>query len=64
VDRPGTGLRVSGRAPDGVTEAIESASNLGDSGWCVGVQWHPELVVWRNTDQNLIEEFVQQAKHD
>jgi gamma-glutamyl-gamma-aminobutyrate hydrolase PuuD len=64
VDRPGTGLRVSGRAPDGVTEAIESVSTRGDTAWCVGVQWHPELVAWISTEQTLIEQFVQQANHD
>jgi len=34
----GDGLAVSGRAGDGVIEAIESA----DGGWVLGVQWHPE----------------------
>jgi putative glutamine amidotransferase len=34
----GEGLVVSGRAEDGVVEAIE----LADGGWCLGVQWHPE----------------------
>jgi putative glutamine amidotransferase len=39
VREPGRGLRVAARAPDGVIEAIEATS----AGWCVGVQWHPEL---------------------
>jgi putative glutamine amidotransferase len=34
----GEGLVVSGRAEDGVIEAIE----LADGGWVLGVQWHPE----------------------
>jgi putative glutamine amidotransferase len=34
----GAGLVVSGRAEDGVIEAIE----LADGGWGLGVQWHPE----------------------
>ncbi|HJS94954.1 MAG TPA: gamma-glutamyl-gamma-aminobutyrate hydrolase family protein [Solirubrobacteraceae bacterium] len=38
VDALGDGLVVSGRAEDGVTEAIE----LADGGWGLGVQWHPE----------------------
>jgi anthranilate synthase component 2/putative glutamine amidotransferase len=37
VDRVGDGLIVSGRARDGVIEAIE----LPDQ-WALGVQWHPE----------------------
>ena len=32
------GLQVTGRATDGVIEAIES----GDGRWVLGVQWHPE----------------------
>lgn len=34
----GEGLVVSGRAADGVIEAIETA----DERWVLGVQWHPE----------------------
>jgi putative glutamine amidotransferase len=37
IDRVGDGLIVSGRARDGVAEAIELAD-----GWTMGVQWHPE----------------------
>jgi putative glutamine amidotransferase len=39
IDRLGEGLVVTGRARDGVAEAIEVAD--GD-GWVLGVQWHPE----------------------
>ncbi|HSO97978.1 MAG TPA: gamma-glutamyl-gamma-aminobutyrate hydrolase family protein [Solirubrobacteraceae bacterium] len=34
----GEGLAVTGRAADGVIEAIETT----DGGWTLGVQWHPE----------------------
>lgn len=37
VDRVGEGLRVVGRAPDGVVEALES-----ERGELLAVQWHPE----------------------
>ena len=37
VDRPGRGVRVTGLADDGVTEAIEV-----DGADVLGVQWHPE----------------------
>jgi len=37
IDRVGEGLIVTGRARDGVAEAIELAD-----GWTLGVQWHPE----------------------
>lgn len=37
VDRPGDGVTVVGRAPDGTPEAIEVAGTS-----AIGVQWHPE----------------------
>ena len=40
VSEPGTGLRVSARAADGVVEALEA--ERGDAPFLVGVQWHPE----------------------
>ncbi|MEV6657305.1 gamma-glutamyl-gamma-aminobutyrate hydrolase family protein [Nocardia fluminea] len=40
VDRPGDGVVVSGRAPDGVVEAIELPGQP-----VLGVQWHPEASV-------------------
>ncbi|UPK77062.1 gamma-glutamyl-gamma-aminobutyrate hydrolase family protein [Nocardioidaceae bacterium SCSIO 66511] len=33
----GTGLRTCAVADDGIVEGVEA-----ESGWCVGVQWHPE----------------------
>jgi putative glutamine amidotransferase len=41
VKEPGPGVLVSGRAPDGVVEAIE----LPDLPFALGVQWHPEAVL-------------------
>jgi len=38
VSELGEGLVVTGRAADGVIEAIETV----DSGWALGVQWHSE----------------------
>ena len=38
VERPGAGMIVSARAPDGAVEAIESTG----PGFAIGVQWHPE----------------------
>lgn len=43
IDRLADGLRVSGTAPDGVIEAVEAADQ--GSGFVVGVQWHPEMLV-------------------
>jgi putative glutamine amidotransferase len=39
VRRPGAGVRVTGRADDGVIETIEL-----ESGLALGVQWHPECL--------------------
>jgi putative glutamine amidotransferase len=39
IREPGSKLRISARAPDGVIEAVELT---GDSHWVTGVQWHPE----------------------
>jgi putative glutamine amidotransferase len=38
----GRGLRVVGRAPDGVTEAVERDIDAMKQHWVMGVQWHPE----------------------
>ena len=38
IDRLGEGLRVTGTAPDGIIEAVESE----DDWWVLAVQWHPE----------------------
>ena len=37
----GAGLVVTARAPDGVIEGLEAP----DHPFCVGVQWHPEVMV-------------------
>ncbi len=45
VDRPGTGLVVEARAPDGLVEALRVADA---PGFTLGVQWHPEWHVMEN----------------
>jgi putative glutamine amidotransferase len=54
VDRLGEGLIVSGRARDGVIEAIE----LPRPGWALGVQWHPEA----GERRELFEAFAETAR--
>ncbi len=39
VDKLGRALWVTGRAPDGIVEAVESTSRP----FTIGVQWHPEV---------------------
>ena len=58
VDRLGTGLRITGTAGDGVVEAIETT----DGGWCVGVQWHPELMPDDPHQQALVSTFVDRCR--
>jgi putative glutamine amidotransferase len=53
ADQPGPGIVVSGRAPDGVIEAIEDPGRR----FCMGVQWHPEYQVSAG-DMRIIEAFV------
>lgn len=48
VDRPGDGLRVVARAPEGVAEAIEDAD-----GRLFGVQWHPEFMYRSARDAHI-----------
>lgn len=40
IDRLADGLTVTGRSEDGLVEAVE----LDSAYWCLGVQWHPELL--------------------
>ncbi len=47
VCKPGDGVSVCARAPDGVIEAIE----LGGHPFALGVQWHPERLFRRDPRQ-------------
>ncbi len=39
VDKPGQGLKITGRSADGLAEAVEST----EGSFVLGVQWHPEM---------------------
>jgi putative glutamine amidotransferase len=43
VDRLGHGLQVVARDESGIVQAVESAT----ASFVLGVQWHPELLVWK-----------------
>lgn len=61
VREPAPGLRASAWAPDGVIEGIESCSP--ESGFILGVQWHPERLVEKMPEhRKLFERFVRAAK--
>jgi putative glutamine amidotransferase len=49
VDRIGRGLRVVARDESGIVQAVEGTG----SSFLIGVQWHPELLVWKAPQQRL-----------
>ena len=54
----GEGLVVSGRAPDGIVEAMEHP----EGSWAVAVQWHPERRAEEDpAHQDLFDALVEQA---
>ncbi|HLW43709.1 MAG TPA: gamma-glutamyl-gamma-aminobutyrate hydrolase family protein, partial [Candidatus Acidoferrales bacterium] len=59
IREPGRNLRVVGRAPDGVVEAVEWT---GDSNWVTGVQWHPERMTGDALAQTLFRELIAAAR--
>lgn len=54
IDRLGVGLKVAARTGDGCVEAVE----VPDARWCVGVQWHPELLPIDPLERGLFQAFV------
>ncbi len=57
IAEPADGFNIVASAPDGVIEAMEL-----DSGWTIGVQWHPEDTA--STDavqQRLYDSFVERC---
>ncbi|WP_041219743.1 gamma-glutamyl-gamma-aminobutyrate hydrolase family protein [Desulfitobacterium dichloroeliminans] len=49
---------VSAVAPDGIIEAIEKK----EASFCVGVQWHPEVMVKDKNSQRLFQQFIKAGK--
>ncbi len=49
IRRPGEGLRITAKSPDGVIEALEMADSRH---WVVGVQWHPERQQRRRSEDD------------
>ncbi len=58
IDKVGDGLIVSGVAPDGIIEAIESK----DYKFLVGVQWHSEYLNSK-LDENLFKQLIYISSH-
>jgi gamma-glutamyl-gamma-aminobutyrate hydrolase PuuD/predicted ATP-grasp superfamily ATP-dependent carboligase len=57
IDRLGAGLTVSAREPNGVIQAIEDQSHP----FWVGVQFHPELLIYRAPFRRLFRALVEAA---
>ncbi|MDI6740559.1 MAG: gamma-glutamyl-gamma-aminobutyrate hydrolase family protein [Candidatus Edwardsbacteria bacterium] len=62
VREPAPKLRAVAWAPDGVIEGIESCSP--ETGFILGVQWHPERLVENMPEhRRLFQRFVKAAEH-
>ncbi len=58
VDRLGQGLKVAALDESGIVQAIENDSVR----FLLGVQWHPELLVWKKPQQRLFGALAQAAR--
>jgi putative glutamine amidotransferase len=58
IDRVGDGLVVTGRDLDGIVQAIEDTSR----DFLLGVQWHPEFLLYMRRQRALFKEVVRHAK--
>jgi putative glutamine amidotransferase len=58
VDRLGRGLRVVATDEAGVVQGIEGEGQP----FLLGVQWHPELLVWKRPQQRIFAALVAAAK--
>lgn len=57
VDRLGEGLRVAARDRAGIVQGIESADRF-----LLGVQWHPELLIFSRNQQRLYRALTEAAQ--
>ncbi|MCP4262379.1 MAG: gamma-glutamyl-gamma-aminobutyrate hydrolase family protein [Planctomycetes bacterium] len=55
------GVRIAATGPGDVIEAIE-ADSAGQTGWIVGIQWHPELTFDDKVQHKIYKEFVNRAR--
>ncbi|GEO12648.1 gamma-glutamyl-gamma-aminobutyrate hydrolase [Microvirga aerophila] len=59
VDKLGEGLRIAAEDESGIVQAVESET----APFLLGVQWHPELLVWKKPQQRLFAALVEAASH-
>lgn len=58
IDQLGSGLRVVGRDLDNIVQAVEDPSRP----FLIGVQWHPEYLLYLSRQRNLFRALVQSAR--
>jgi gamma-glutamyl-gamma-aminobutyrate hydrolase PuuD/predicted ATP-grasp superfamily ATP-dependent carboligase len=58
IERVGAGLRVVAREPNGIVQAIEDPTRR----FWIGVQFHPELMIYRKTFRDLFKALVEAAR--
>jgi putative glutamine amidotransferase len=54
IDKLGAGLKVTARDRHDVVQAVEDASAF----FRIGVQWHPEFMIYRSSQRRLFRAFV------
>jgi len=58
IDRVGAGLRIAGVDLDGIVQAVEDPS----AAYLVGVQWHPEFILYARRQRQLFRSLVDAAR--
>lgn len=58
IDRLGAGLRIAGRDLDGIVQAVEDPERA----FVLGVQWHPEFLLYLSCQRRLFRDLVTAAR--
>lgn len=58
INQLGSGLRIVGRDLDNIVQAVEDPSRL----FLIGVQWHPEYLLYLSYQRSLFRALVQSAR--
>jgi len=58
IDRLGQNLRIAGRDLDGIVQAVEDP----DADFVLGVQWHPEFLLYLGRQRRLFRDLINAAR--